>query len=531
MTQLYDIGRSALASYQAALTAVSRNVANINTPGYARQSVAFGQMPDGAGVDVLELTRNVDHYAQQAARGATADRASSEVRSAALERLDTLFSDEATGLAEPLRRLQQSLSALSANPTDVAARQAVLSEAGSFAARVQSLSAGVADEAAQATRSLASTVRSAQDSLDELARVQSHLDKAGTVDAATASLMDKRDVLLGELSESLGAKAQIRSDGQLELTLANGQPLLRAGVALRLSVGSDSFNQPQLMLDGVAQPARVLGGAVGGQLSLLSKDLPEAGDALGRIASGIATLFNDAQAAGVDLDGNAGQALFDAPAPRLTAAADNAGSANLSVSLDQSAELLTGRIQLRWDGANWNAQDAAGASLSLSGSGTPADPLRVAGLALSVGGTPAVGDQFQVEPPVAGQLRLRSLSAEDLATAPAGAAANSGDNSNLINLQQGLAGGYFDGGRTSVAEAVNQWVSRTGQSASSALSATDVARAAEDFAIARRESVQGVNLDEEAADLMRFEQAYQAAAQVMATANSLFESVLAAVRR
>jgi flagellar hook-associated protein 1 FlgK len=48
---------------------------------------------------------------------------------------------------------------------------------------------------------------------------------------------------------------------------------------------------------------------------------------------------------------------------------------------------------------------------------------------------------------------------------------------------------------------------------------------------AAKAEVSGVNLDEEAADLMRFQQAYQAAAQVINVANSLFDSLLAAVRR
>lgn len=50
-----------------------------------------------------------------------------------------------------------------------------------------------------------------------------------------------------------------------------------------------------------------------------------------------------------------------------------------------------------------------------------------------------------------------------------------------------------------------------------------------DQATARRESVSGVNLDEEAADLMRYQQAYQATAQVLSTARSLFNSLLDAL--
>ena len=41
----------------------------------------------------------------------------------------------------------------------------------------------------------------------------------------------------------------------------------------------------------------------------------------------------------------------------------------------------------------------------------------------------------------------------------------------------------------------------------------------------------GVNLDEEAAKLIQFQQAYQASAQMIGVANTLFDSLLAAVRR
>jgi flagellar hook-associated protein 1 FlgK len=44
-------------------------------------------------------------------------------------------------------------------------------------------------------------------------------------------------------------------------------------------------------------------------------------------------------------------------------------------------------------------------------------------------------------------------------------------------------------------------------------------------------SVSGVNLDEEAANLVKFQQAYQAAAQVITVASTLFDTLIAAVRR
>ena len=49
--------------------------------------------------------------------------------------------------------------------------------------------------------------------------------------------------------------------------------------------------------------------------------------------------------------------------------------------------------------------------------------------------------------------------------------------------------------------------------------------------IAARDSVSGVNLDEEAANMMRYQQAYAAAAQIIAISGELFDSLLTAVRR
>jgi len=46
-----------------------------------------------------------------------------------------------------------------------------------------------------------------------------------------------------------------------------------------------------------------------------------------------------------------------------------------------------------------------------------------------------------------------------------------------------------------------------------------------------RDSISGVNLDEEAANLLRFQQAYAAAAQVITAADELFQTLLGAVRR
>jgi flagellar hook-associated protein 1 FlgK len=43
--------------------------------------------------------------------------------------------------------------------------------------------------------------------------------------------------------------------------------------------------------------------------------------------------------------------------------------------------------------------------------------------------------------------------------------------------------------------------------------------------------VSGVNLDEEAADMLKLQQAYQAASQLISTADTMFQTILGAVSR
>src|SRR5690606_28116950 len=108
---------------------------------------------------------------------------------------------------------------------------------------------------------------------------------------------------------------------------------------------------------------------------------------------------------------------------------------------------------------------------------------------------------------------------------------NSSDNTNARALLDLGAQRLLDGGRNTLQSAHTAMVSGVGNQAQQA----GVARSAQQTLLgqsqAARDAVSGVNLDEEAADLVRFQQAYQAAAQVIAVADTVFQSLLAATRR
>ncbi len=105
-----------------------------------------------------------------------------------------------------------------------------------------------------------------------------------------------------------------------------------------------------------------------------------------------------------------------------------------------------------------------------------------------------------------------------------------GDNTNAVALL-GLQTSQTVGGTATLQEGYGVLVSKIGTVSRQTSISSQTQQALFDQAIQARDNVSGVNLDEEAVDLIRYQQAYQAAAQVISTSNLLFDTFLAAVRR
>lgn len=197
-----------------------------------------------------------------------------------------------------------------------------------------------------------------------------------------------------------------------------------------------------------------------------------------------------------------------AAAGRLSASASlaNTGSGKLSAPtvVDPGDAQLGTPATITFLGANSYRVGSGPAVAYAAG-----DTISANGWAVTLDGTAAAGDTFTIGPTPAG----------------------SGDNRNARALA-GLAQlGLLDGGRTTLAGANSALVTQTGATALQVSTAKSAAEAVQTQSQSQRDAISGVNLDEEAANLVRYQQAYQAAAQVIATASSLFDTLLAATRK
>jgi flagellar hook-associated protein 1 FlgK len=130
------------------------------------------------------------------------------------------------------------------------------------------------------------------------------------------------------------------------------------------------------------------------------------------------------------------------------------------------------------------------------------------GWRLVLSGTPAAGDQVTV----------------------ADNAGAVGDNRNAVRLAEALRSPQLDSRTLSLTEASTRLVSGVGATTQQAQRNLEVQRIAYDESVRQRQSISGVNLDEEAANLLRFQQAYQASAQVIRAANEVFRMLIDVAR-
>ena len=139
---------------------------------------------------------------------------------------------------------------------------------------------------------------------------------------------------------------------------------------------------------------------------------------------------------------------------------------------------------------------------------------------------PAGTPDFQIE--ISGDLVGSGTNARETFTL--GDAFGAGNGNNAVVMAKTQEVGVTNGGRETFSKSLAVSTSVVGAKASNADLTADTAQALFTQAYNRNQATSGVNLDEEAANLMKFQQAYQAASQIISTANTLFDTILAAVR-
>jgi flagellar hook-associated protein 1 FlgK len=620
---------------QTALQTAGHNIANVNTPGYSRQSVLLNQVEGqftgagyvGKGVEVATVQRNYSAFFTQQAALAGSIQAADSTEADLMKQLEDIFAGGSSALGAAVNEMLNAFSDVASAPTDLTARTVVMTRANEAAARFRNASTQLNDMQQGVQLELGQSVEAINRLAQRIADVNGQITYSTGTGQTPNDLLDQREQLVRELNQYVQTSSISYDDGSIGLFLASSQALVVGTTANKVSLAGSDFTGDSSTASLAIQQAgasvsldqnNLGGGSVKGLLSFMNVNLTEGRNLLGRLATAISTTLNTQHQLGIDLNGNAGGNFFVPPTfPNGFVASTNAGTATVSMTANNASAFAASDYELMFTSATT-------ASLTRLSDGQvtnvnfAAPPVQVDGLNLSVTAGAVAGDRFLLKPfsASAGQLDIAFGSPRELAVGNPievrAASTNTGGlavsslaaqtaNANLtatVTLTFNATTHTFDVVGTGTGNPVgvpytpgqtisyNGWAMKltgtpktgdvlTVQVATSAYNATNAGNAnailaLRDLALfdgapladgyagalaqvgirsqsaqyaasvsktiannleADRTSVSGVNLDEEAAKLLQYQQAYQASAKVIQIAQNIFDTLMQNISR
>jgi flagellar hook-associated protein 1 len=433
MADLIGIGLSGLRAHQTALSVTGNNVSNTNTPGYSRQEAIFvdnqsiltGAGYIGQGANIATIRRNAEDFITEQVR---ADTTVFHERDAVLtqaESIDNLLASTTTGLTPAMSSFFQAFQGAADDPTSIPQRQLLLTQSEGLVSRFQSLDTRLNDQLSNIDNELSAAVasiNSLSQSLGELNQSIAIAIGAGQGDLPN-NLMDARDETLRELSEYVNVSVfSTGSDGQMNVFIGNGQPLVLGGDASILStepsISNSELQDITIIANGRSQTisSELSGGKIGGLLDFRDNELNSAINNLGRIALVFADTINDQHALGMDLEDNLGGQFFgDVNEASLARSRISGFGSNLEpidhvmrVNIQDATALTSDDYEMRFEGPSGNdfTLFRAGNSESVLKGVLPGiypANIEVEGFQIQIeAGSFKVGDRFLIKPTKSG---------------------------------------------------------------------------------------------------------------------------------
>lgn len=582
---IFSIGSSAMTATQAMLDTTAHNISNVNTPGYSRQQVELsteGGLYTGAGfygrgVKVTTVTRSTNEFLVKEVNVNTAQNSSDQTRLDKLKQLEGVLPTGETGLGYSASQVLNAFVDVANAPQDISARQVALSKAQDWVSRMNTAGKQLQDLQSGVVSDMQSTVAQINTLTKQIADVNQSIAKYQGSGHTPNDLLDQRDQLVKQLNQQVQVTTVPAEDGTLSVFMGGGQLLVLSNSAQTLSVVRDptdpSLGRVALSSNGsnrILDSTQMTGGALQGLLQFQDSDLAQTKQQLNTFCANFADALNGQQALGIDLDGNL-QTTFDASGnPVGTPLFTNTKDAAALTLAMTSPKGLAAASPLSATPATTNNGTAAVSSLVMARAlptGTATDaatsmPTSTTALNVVFATDPsdpsklvysfvdANGNAYKDTSPPRSWTPGTAINDADPASTPTGAlfnlsitgvpkagdtirisrtaypAANNGNAMAMLGLRDQAIVSLDGTTKTTVTDAYSQMIGNLGVIVQGGQTAANISKTLVTSSEQTLTSTSGVNLDEEAAKLIQYQQSYQAAAKVLQIAQSLFATLL-----
>ncbi len=542
---LLNLAQTGLSSAQSALNVVGNNLSNAMTSGYSRQSIILGEAGGrtagngffGYGVQVNGVQRAYDSFINNQVRGAATEYQAMASRYQQLSQIDNMLGDDTSNVSVTLGNAFGAMEKMSSDPVSLAARQETLSQFKALSYQFQNNSKTLNGLEKSTNTQISQTVNDINASTEQLARLNREIEKIqGQTGTLPPDLLDQRDSLLSKLNDQIGIRVtENPTTGRVDVTMANGLPLVNGERAYTLEAAASPANPSKTVVayvdaSGNSLPldeSKITTGKLAGLFKFRNEDLTDARNQLNQLALQMANRFNEVNQQGYDLNGEEGTAIFNIADPVALANRNNNGSASLGVSYSSIADVKPQdyTITFKGPGANdWEVTTGSGNVVNTTVG--PNGEIEFDGLSITPQGNPQANDSFVLNS-VTGVADNLSVAIEDGNKIAASSSPDSSDESNNENIKNLIA--IKDEaliGKSTLTEAYANLVSSVGSSMTSLKANAATGAKTVDALLYQQQAVSGVDLNEEYINLTMYSQYYQANAQVLQTATTLFDTIL-----
>jgi flagellar hook-associated protein 1 len=554
---------------QAGMLVTSQNVSGASVDGYSRRNA--NAVVDSFASNAMNLTGTafaVNGFIRQYNSLVSGQLLNQQSKSSYSDTLvqytssiDSLVGQSSTGLQTSIANFFNAMGVYATNPVSPAAQSGLTGAANQVSASMAGMVSMTSQLFSNAQSGLSDSVNQVNTLLPQLALVNQQIvnsNSGGKNTGASPDLLDQRDMILGKIQSLVGGQTLINSDGTATQVLG-GIPLIERGLANKLSINNPGDPNPTLSIqlgngNQVMPINNPTDGQVGALMTLVTQFVPSLNQRLNTIAQSLVSISNNATGASASSNGalkifgfNTSQGVVgntidpNDPSSKIPQiSSDNAMSAlykaNGGITGQRSTQTF-GSINIAVGQSIIIPSDSVVAGQSITGSGIAAGTL-INSVTQNQDGTTTITLN---PPPVAnfpsGSVTITSpnipnnLSSLELTAANFTSLAPT-DNSQYINQANGQP--YITSTNANTASqystvlgnAVANLVSDVGVPVATWVNNQTANQAVLSNLQTQQSSIAGVNLDEEAANLLKFQQLYQASSKVLQAGNQMFQSIL-----
>jgi len=303
-----EIGKRALNVQRMGITIAGHNLANVNTPDFARQR------PEITGAEVTQIRQIRDKFLEARFRQLTQDSAGSDVESERLRQLEVLFGDLSdTGITSVLSEFWDAFSDLTTQPESQAARITAIQNGETLAAELKGLYLDFSQMHTDLDTEIQDEVTQVNQIAESIARLNREIIAIEGTGVNANDQRDRRAQHLTELSEIINFSATEEDNGSTRLTIGgfalvdgvNVSELKKntvstASLGVTSSIGDVSTTT---ILSEGGLPISITRGKLAGLINVRDNRIPEMVERLDLLTNTLMDEVNDLHRSGYGLDG------------------------------------------------------------------------------------------------------------------------------------------------------------------------------------------------------------------------------------